>query len=544
VVLVQPPIEDFYETRVRALPLGLCYLKAAVKREIPEVEVRVFDLRTGFGKRTIAPPPELSYLKDYYPFADSSPFSTFHNYYRFGAEPERGATLIAELRPGLIGISSLFSPYYREVKALAKAIKARWDAPIVVGGGHASACPRSLLSDPSIDMVIRGEGERPLVELIRALLAGSSLESLPNLAFRDNADIRLNPKAEPYPFEGLPWPDLSDLSKDDYLYDGEPMCMITSTRGCPHRCSFCSAHTVFEGGFRIRRPEDVFEEMQERFRQGYRIFDFEDDNLAHSKRDFLRLLQLIERGFPKRCIRLLAMNGISYASLDGEILAAMAGAGFEFLNLSLVSGSESTLSRLRRPAGLARFTDTVEAARAMGFRITAYQIIGLPGEGLEDMKETTALLARLPVLLGPSVYYSAPGSRLAGDLEELSDTDLVKARSTAMAFEGDGFTRREIYSLFVTTRIVNFLKSAKGLEEAREISLEDALDIISKQGDRARSGIEILRRLQSEKILYASTKKGLMPLSMFCFEVLKDVLDEAGWISTPAGGIVRIGGFL
>lgn len=541
---MQPPIEDFYETRVRAQPLGLCYLKAALKKEVPEVEVRVLDLRTDFGKRTVPPPPELSYLKEYYPFADSSPFSTFHNYFRFGADPEKAASLIAELKPGLIGISSLFSPYCSEVKALARAIKGCCDAPIVAGGGHASACPKSLLSEPSIDMAIRGEGERPLVELIRTLLKGASLEGVPNLAFKDDRGIRLNPKAEPYPFEELPRPDLSDLPKDAYLYDGAPMCMITSTRGCPHRCAFCSSRTVFEGGFRIRRPEDVFDEMKERFREGYRIFDFEDDNLAHSRRHFLRLLELIENGFPKKAVRLLAMNGLSYAFLDKVVLAAMAKAGFESLNISLVSQSASTLFRLERPAGLALFTETVRSARAMGWRITAYQIIGLPCEGIEEMQETAAILARLPVLLGPSVYYSAPGSRLAGDPEGLSEADMVKARSTAMAIEGDGFTRREIYSLFVASRIINFLKSAKGLEDGREISIEEALDIISRQGERAEAGLEILGRLQRERILYASTRKGLMPLPMFRFDVLKDILDKAGWISTPAGGIVRMGGFL
>ncbi|HTM09057.1 MAG TPA: B12-binding domain-containing radical SAM protein, partial [Verrucomicrobiae bacterium] len=85
VVLAQPPVEDFYDTNVRLQPIGLCYIKAAVRKHLPEVEVVVRDYHTGYGRRTVAIPPALGYLSEYYADADRSPFSSFHRYYHFGA---------------------------------------------------------------------------------------------------------------------------------------------------------------------------------------------------------------------------------------------------------------------------------------------------------------------------------------------------------------------------------------------------------------------------------------------------------------------------
>ena len=144
VLLIQPPVQDFYDTDVRLQPIGLCYLKAAVKKHLPDVDVIIKDYHGGCGRRTVAIPKELRYLTDYYPVADKSPFSTFHQYYHFGKPFDEIEAEIAEIRPDVVGISSLFTPYYREVLEVAARVKKRLNVPVVVGGSHASAVPESL----------------------------------------------------------------------------------------------------------------------------------------------------------------------------------------------------------------------------------------------------------------------------------------------------------------------------------------------------------------------------------------------------------------
>ncbi len=142
VLLIQPPVQDFYDTDVRLQPIGLCYLKAAVRTYLPNVDVIIKDYHGGCGRRTMAIPKELRYLADYYPVADKSPFSTFHQYYHFGKPFDEIEAEIAEIRPDVVGISSLFTPYYREVLEVAARCKektqrtnrCRW-LPCISGAG-------------------------------------------------------------------------------------------------------------------------------------------------------------------------------------------------------------------------------------------------------------------------------------------------------------------------------------------------------------------------------------------------------------------------
>ncbi len=512
-VLIQPPIEDFYHTPVRLVPLGLGYLKATVKKYLPQVEVVIKDYHQGWGRRTIPLPHDLAYLKEYYAWPDQSPFSTFFHYYHFGADYKTLTSEIIREKPDLVGISSLFTPYHREVWQSAEALKKRLNIPILLGGAHVSAAPELMLAHPAVDWVIRGEGEKPLVELLRAILQGRALSGIPNLGFKQEGRIILNPIEENYPLEEIPCPDLSDLPPDYYLYDRKPLCFLMTSRGCPHRCAFCSVHLTFGRGHRRRRPEAVFEEIQERYRQGYRIFDFEDDNLTFSREDMITLAEQLSRTFAPGEVQCLAMNGISYQSLDPELLAVMKKAHFTQLNLSLVSLDRETRNRAQRPHTLNRYITVVQEAHRLGFKLVSYQILGLPGESLESMIRTLVLASGLPVLIGASPFYLSPQTPLSLNFPAPEAGDLFRARLTALALETDSCKREDLYTLWVATRIINFLKGLRFSPAC--ISFSEALDLALKQGRRAASGVEILSRLLTEKTFYAATPDGLRPLPKF-----------------------------
>ncbi len=538
ILLLQPPIQDFYDTDIRLQPIGLCMLKAALLRSLPELEVRVRDYHRGWGRRTIPLPEELAYLGEYYPWPDQSPFCGFHHYYHFGAEFEALGRDVARQKPDLVGISSLFSPYHREVLSCAREIKLRLDVPIVVGGAHASAAPQSMLAAPQVDYVIVGEGEKALVELVSALRTGGPLERVSSLGFKRDGRALLNPVRDNFAFESLPPPDFSDLPPDRYTYRGRPLCFVNTSRGCPHHCSFCAVHTTFGSGFRRRPVESVVEEIGERYRQGYRVFDFEDDNLAFDRQAFAKLLRRVAAGFGAEKVTLAAMNGISYAELDGEILGLMKQAGFEHLDISLVSGRAGSRRRIGRPHTLDQFLRTVNAACGLGFRTVAYQILGLPHETLADMTSTLALTAAQPVLIGASIFYLTPGCPMASEFPAPDGTDLFRARSTAMAIEASDFTREDLYTLFMTARIVNFLK---GLPlGAPAVSLKDALVSAAGLGKRAGLGARILEKLLIEKRLCAATDDGLKPLARFRAALFFEVLRKARLISGPGGALIEL----
>jgi len=538
VVLIQPPVQDFYDTDVRLQPIGLCYLKAAVKKHLPDVEVIIKDYHGGRGRRTVAIPNELTYLREYYPVADKSPFSTFHEFYHFGKSFDDIESEIAELKPDVVGISSLFTPYYREAVEVAARVKKRTDAVVVMGGSHASAVPDSLLASPHVDYVIRGEGERALVELLRYLKGEQPIDRVPNLAYKSRGEIVFNPTADNFPIEELPFPDLSDLPSSNYELAGKPMTFMITSRSCPHKCSFCSVHTTFGTDYRRRSLENVLEEIELRYQQGFRVIDFEDDNLTYYKNTFKELCRRLITRFPEGEMEFVAMNGISYLSLDGELLELMYQAGFSHLNLALVSSDKTVRETTKRPHTLEAYLRVVRKAHELGLKIVSYQILGLPNETLDSMIQTLAFNARLPVLLGASPFYRTPGAPIARGVT-LTEQDYVKARLTALAVETDNFQRDEIYTLFVATRVINFLK---GLPLARSVELDRLFDDLWAD-QRTGVGMNLLQRLRETGHLNSWTHEGLRENKRFRPELLFRVLAQAGVIGCLNGQRIIVGEF-
>ena len=313
--------------------------------------------------------------------------------------------------------------------------------------------------------------------------------------------------------------------------------MITS-RSCPHKCSFCSVHTTFGTNYRRRSLENVLEEIELRYEQGYRVIDFEDDNLTYYKPTFKELCRRLIARFPGREMEFVAMNGISYLSLDDELLELMYHAGFSHLNLALVSSDKTVRETTKRPHTLEAYLKVVTKAHRLGFKIVSYQILGLPNESLDSMIQTLAFNARLPVLLGASPFYRTPNSPIARGLD-LTEADFVQARLTALAIETENFKRDDIYTLFVTTRILNFLK---GLPIADDISV---LELMAQSWSdaRIRMGFQLLRQLASTERLCAWTRDGLVKNVRFKISLLKKVLTETASVVTQNGRRVAVDEF-
>lgn len=538
ILLVQPPVRDFYNTDIRLQPIGLCYIKSALNKYLPEAEVIIRDYHSGYGRKTVPLPEELSYLKEYYPVADKSPFSTFHQYYHFGRSFDKIEAEIVDLAPDLVGISSLFTAYYREALEIAERVKKRLNVPVIMGGPHVSEVPMEVLALPYVDYVITGEGERPVVEFVRFLLGRVKLEDVPNLGYRKDGRLCFSPVGENYPIDELPIPDLSGLRAESYQMAGRPLAFVITSRGCPHRCSFCSVHNTFGNNYRRRAVGHVTEEIGQRYKDGYRVIDFEDDNLTFYKDEFKGLCRRLIELFPNKEMEFVAMNGISYMSLDDELLELMSRAGFSHLNLALVSSDKIVHETAGRPYSLEAYTKIVNKAFQLGLKIVSYQILGLPGESLSGMVRTLAVNSRLPVLLGASPFYLTPRAPIAMGMN-LTGVDYVRARLTAMAQDSGLFTRDDIYTLFITTRIINFLK---GLDITDDTDMDELLNQ-SWSDKRLKTGIELLRDLRQEGVLCFSASKGNIKNNKFKTGLFRDVIGEAEYITCQNGRRIAVASF-
>ena len=342
-----------------------------------------------------------------------------------------------------------------------------------------------------------------------------------------------------FPIDELPIPDFSDFTPQTYTLAGKPMTFMITSRSCPHKCSFCSVHTTFGTNYRRRSLENVLEEIELRYRQGYRVIDFEDDNLTYYKQTFKELCRRLIARFPNREMEFVAMNGISYLSLDDELLELMYQAGFSHLNLALVSSDKTVRETTKRPHTLEAYVKVVNKAHQLGFKIVSYQILGLPNETLDSMIQTLAFNARLPVLLGASPFYHTPNSPIARGLE------LTKATSSKPA-SPRWRSRRRISIATIFTRCSSRRGSSissKGLPLEAPTGL---IDLINQSWlePRTRIGFDLLKLLSQSGSLCFSTRQGLVENRKFRIELFARVLQETGTIRCQNGASLSVEKFV
>jgi radical SAM superfamily enzyme YgiQ (UPF0313 family) len=472
VLLIQPPIRDFYQTSIRTQPIGLAYLAASLRTYGFKVEI--LDCQTD-QKRSVPIPPELSYLRDFYPFHDRSPFRLYVGFYHFGMGWDEIRQKIEDSKADVFGISSSFTSYHGEALDIARIIK-EWNRmkTVVMGGSHVSCDPEGVLKSPDVDYVVLGEGEIRFPLLLERIKKNGAekMEEIEGIGYRKGGEIRINPLQNFIEdLDRLPPPARDLFAPDRYRMKKKRSTMLITSRGCPHRCGYCSGHLVMGNHFRTRSPEAIVKEMKNcRERQDLQVFDIEDDNFTYDQERAKRLMNLIIETFGEGTLELSAMNGISFASLDGELLGLMKKAGFRTLNLSFVSADLFTRERMRRPKAMIEFDSILAEADQIGLNVIAYGILGMPGQTIEEMVETLIYLMGRKVLIGPSIYYPTPGTPLFGQCqsEGFLPPHPSQWRSSALPIETKEFCRLDLATLFRLARVINFIKGKMDTKELVE----------------------------------------------------------------------------
>ena len=183
ILLIQPPIADFYLTAKRTIPYGLASIAAAVSQR--GYTVAILDAMATGKSRVIALPEGMHDLGPYYGRKDHGPFSLFHQFRHYGYSFEHIGRQIKASGARIVGIASLFTAYSDMALAVARIAKASLpDCKVVLGGHHPTALPAEVMAEPAVDLVLLGEGEVGLPALAEALMAGRDLAGVPGIVFR------------------------------------------------------------------------------------------------------------------------------------------------------------------------------------------------------------------------------------------------------------------------------------------------------------------------------------------------------------------------
>jgi len=503
ILLVQPPIRDFYLTAKRTMPYGLMSIAAACRQR--GYRVQILDALASGKARTAPLPEELAYLAAIYGPPDNAPFALFHQYRHFGYAFTTVAEQARLSGARLIGISSLFSAYEDMALACAREIKIRCpEATIVLGGHHPTAFPERILAHGDVDIVLRGDGEANLPALADALFKGGRLASVPGIALRQaDGTYSTRPAVYTTALNRLPLPALDLVRERYYARKGRATLVVTASRGCPMTCSYCCMGAHSRIPYRRRTVAHVMQEIEQAAGgRDISLIDFEDENIVLDRAWFEDLLRHLVSFFGTHPPELRAMNGLFPPALDREILSLMRQAGFRELNLSLGTADARQARRFCRPATVEAFDRALEWAAQLGMTAVGYLIVGAPGQSPLSSLNDLLFLAPRRVLAGLSVFYPAPDSRdfKRCDTAGLLPDSPLTWRATALPID-DTTRRAESLTLLRLARLLNFMKQC--IDEQDELPFPKASPYDGRRlaGSRAEIGRKLVSWFLADGIL-------------------------------------------
>lgn len=324
------------------------------------------------------------------------------------------------------------------------------EAVVVMGGPHPTFYPL-IIREPVLDYVCVGEGEGALTDLARALDGEGDPTTIANLWCKKGDEIISNPvRPLIQDLDSLPFPDRS-------YYDRYPITAketsknFISGRGCAFKCNFCANHTLQElyhgkGKYvRFRSSENVIEEIRQvKVKYPVRFVGFSDDILIINKKWLFPFLELY-----KREIGLPFLSTVRANLVDDKIVGALKAAGC----ISCVFGIESGVERIRNEVLAKGVMDEhiYEAARLFRqhkIRFGTYNMVGLPGETVDDAFATVRINARIKTdFPWCSVLQPYPGTQIRQRMEEELGQELPVDEIGGSYFSNSVVRSREIRQL-------------------------------------------------------------------------------------------------
>ena len=293
---------------------------------------------------------------------------------------------------------------------------------LLIAGGPLPSCdPLSFMED--FDVVVKGEGEQAILELLRTFDSGCDPQTVKGIVYRKRNNGRMTgeqgeiiftePRILEPSLDRIAFP-ARDLFPNDRYIDywkkryGNATTTVFTTRGCPFICEFCS-NAVFGISYRERSPENVVDEVEQALSFGYDRIHFADDVFTLNRERVLKICDEIRR------------RGIHFKwewlgrvdSIDEEISIAMKNAGCDRIYFGIESGNDSVLNLMKKKITLDRARKAVYAAHEAGLSTGAFFILCYPGETDDTVLETLRFAVSLPLdYLSFTMPYPLPGTAL------------------------------------------------------------------------------------------------------------------------------------
>ncbi|MBQ2635237.1 MAG: cobalamin-dependent protein [Methanobrevibacter sp.] len=321
---------------------------------------------------------------------------------------------ILKRKPDIVSISALTPTIGVALDSADKIKQVKPDTVVVLGGYHPTFEYKSVLAEPSVDVVVRGEGEYTLLELVQTIEIGGDLSSVKGLAFHDRDDnsLVLTPDRPIIQnLDELPFPafHLFPMEKYRILNITTNVATIITTRGCPMQCSFCSSAALHGNHLRRRSYENVCDEIELRLKdQNIDTIAFMDDTFTLNKKFVRNFCEEIQR----RNLKFWWGCTSRVDTLDEELLQMMKDAGCITIFIGVESADQQMLEKMNKNITVSKTERAFKLARKVGIRTIASCVIGMPEDTKKTIKQTIDFVKKLnPNYALYSLATPYPGTR-------------------------------------------------------------------------------------------------------------------------------------
>jgi anaerobic magnesium-protoporphyrin IX monomethyl ester cyclase len=337
---------------------------------------------------------------------------------------------------------------------LAKELKQLFpENKIVAGGAHASFMCEEVLSNQFIDMVIRGEGEYPMLELLQK----KPLETIKGISYKKLIDgkliIKHNANSDRIKdINTLPFPDYEQLKVDKYRpvlgsYKSLPAMNMVTSRGCPGKCTFCCR--TFGNYTTYLSSEKVFANIKILVKKyGIKQINFYDDTFTIKKQRVLDLCNLL-------IVNDIKIDWTCFAridSVDEEMLKTMKKAGCYQIMYGVENFNQSVLNDINKNINTERIQQVVSMTKKHKINCRISLLIGNPLDTPEIIKYNIKQLRKLkPDILVVNITTPFPGTeiyRWAEKEKRLITYDWSQFDGKQAVMRIDGLSSDQIYMYY------------------------------------------------------------------------------------------------
>ena len=393
VLLINPWIYDFAAYCEWSEPLGLLSIAAVLQEH--GYQVALIDCLDRYHPRLRAKPRHDAYGCGKFPktiIEKPPPLSHVRRRYgRYGLPLELfEEELQSQPHPDVVMVTSGMTYWYPGPFEAIKRAKAHFpDVPTVLGGTYVTLCYHHARDNSGADHVIRGEGELQALQLVDNLTGNASDYAL----FASSLDSLSQPLHQLRRHQGY--------------------VAIETSRGCPFHCTYCASSLLHPQGFRRKDPLRVAEEIEYCYHQlGVRDFAFYDDALLVDADRHIHVIldEILQR---RLGCRFHTPNGLHVNYIDEALATKMYEAGFKTIRLGLETSD--AVEQLRGGAkmtseGFQQATHNLKMAGFQPGEITAYILMGLPGQPVEEVLESIAFVHECGISVQIALYSLIPGT--------------------------------------------------------------------------------------------------------------------------------------